>query len=83
MVKQFYMNIYIGSNPVRLNMKEKTQIEILYQNYCNLHFKYFFDPIGLISTFLMTNPLETPVLSGFIYFSIVVLIRLPLLIKEL
>ena len=63
-------------------MKEKNQIEILYLDYCNLHFKYFFDPIGLISTFSMTNPLESPVLSGFIYFSIVVLIRLPILIKE-
>jgi hypothetical protein len=62
--------------------KEKTQIEILYENYCNLHLKYFFDPIGLISMVLITNPLETPVLSGFIYFSIVVLIRLPILINE-
>jgi len=67
---------------MRKRKKKKTQIEIVYENYCNFHLKHFFDPLGLIGAVLITKPLETPVLFGFVYFCIVVLVRIPLFIKR-
>lgn len=63
-------------------MSENREFERLYVLYCELHFKYFFDPIGLLAILVYTEPLKTPFMSGFMYVAIALLIRLPLFIKE-
>jgi len=54
----------------------------LYLDYCNLHFKYFFDPLGLLVVFLFTDYLVSPGISSLLYFFTTLFIRLPVIVYE-
>lgn len=59
--------------------KRLTTIEMFYILYCKEASRYPVDPCCLLfSVYLLDNPLKSPFLLGFVYFSIGVLTRLPM-----
>ena len=85
MPKQFYIRIFTGSNPVRLNMQKKKKklntLEIIYILYCKeILYRYRIDPLCLLfAVYSVNNPLESPFLVGFVYFSAYILTRIPIM----
>jgi len=63
-----------------MKKEELTNFEMVYIIYCKTMFRYLIDPFCLaISVFIVDNPLENLFLLSFVYFSIHLLSRIPMM----
>jgi len=64
-----------------MNKKNLTNLEMIYIMYCKTLLRYPLDPLCvIIAIYIVDNPLDSPFLVGFVYFSVYIITRLPMML---